>query len=186
MLCDFNTLTFEEYLLLGKYIAFFTSSRVNRDTVPEGLYTYDLREESGDVCQLSEFILINHYGTVISTEPIEELQSERFVSINEETDFQYIYHTVTPETIKYIKKNSAFSNIESFIKWLNMKMKNDSLYEVDDENVKPYLNNLLFQHINLSQIIKKNVCVFLLPWFSTRSRKDEFYSYSIENGIIKL
>ncbi|MBO6231653.1 MAG: hypothetical protein J6O50_13935 [Ruminiclostridium sp.] len=41
--------------------ALFTNSRLDRTTIPEGLYAYDLRDEcDGNINELKEFVLVNH------------------------------------------------------------------------------------------------------------------------------
>ena len=54
--------------------ALFTSLRIDRSTVPDGLYLYELRhadEDWGDPCHLARSIVVNHYGTVLTREPIQ-------------------------------------------------------------------------------------------------------------------
>lgn len=61
---------FEEVTFQG-IPALFTSLRVKGEDIPEGMYRYELREESGEVCQLSTFILVDHFGTLLTTQPIQ-------------------------------------------------------------------------------------------------------------------
>lgn len=52
----------------------FTCSRVDRQTVPKGMYLYEVRHDDfgrGDPCQIGEWIMVNHWGTLISNEPIK-------------------------------------------------------------------------------------------------------------------
>ena len=52
----------------------FTCCRVDRDTVPMGLYVYDVRHDDdcqGIPCQIKEHIMVNHWGTIISTKPLK-------------------------------------------------------------------------------------------------------------------
>lgn len=53
----------------------FTSLRVDRNTLPEGMYAYDLRDADGDselwFSELKEHVLVNHAGTFVTTEKIE-------------------------------------------------------------------------------------------------------------------
>lgn len=70
---DAMTAAFEEVSVFQKP-ALFTPLRIDRGTVPEGLYLYELRhadEDWGDPCQLARGILVNHYGTVLTREPIQ-------------------------------------------------------------------------------------------------------------------
>jgi len=63
--------SFEEIELFGKP-ALFTPVRIDRNTVPKGLYLYEVRyddEAGGDPVQIGRGILVNHYGTIITIEP---------------------------------------------------------------------------------------------------------------------
>lgn len=54
------------------YICLFSNARLDRDTIPEGLHCYDVRDEDGDgnFAQIQPFVMVNHWGTLISKEPI--------------------------------------------------------------------------------------------------------------------
>lgn len=83
------TAAFEEVSVYGKP-ALFTSLRVDRSTVPDGLYLYELRhadEDWGDPCHLARSILVNHYGTVLTREPIQ-LPVEGWLNLNP-SDFYF-------------------------------------------------------------------------------------------------
>lgn len=56
----------------------FTCLRVDRSTVPKGLYMYEVRHDDGqqgDPMQLGKWIMENHFGTLISNRPIRLEQS---------------------------------------------------------------------------------------------------------------
>ena len=64
---------YEEITVCGKP-ALFTSIRIKRDTVPDGLYTYDVRHDDecrGIPCEIAPFVMVNHWGTIIPAEPLE-------------------------------------------------------------------------------------------------------------------
>lgn len=68
-----NETSYERFEILGRE-ALFTDLRIDRKTLPNGLYAYDLRDCddcSGDPCEVKSFVLVNHWGTVIVKEPIE-------------------------------------------------------------------------------------------------------------------
>ena len=68
-----NEADYEKFEVLG-HDALFTSLRIDRKTLPEGLYAYDLRDCddcTGDPCQLKNYVMVNHWGTVVVREPIE-------------------------------------------------------------------------------------------------------------------
>lgn len=58
----------------GKPVA-FTNARIDRDTVPEGLHCYDIRDS--DLCDgtcaevKNGHVWVNHWGTVLTKTPFE-------------------------------------------------------------------------------------------------------------------
>jgi hypothetical protein len=65
----FNAMTehYEEITVCGKP-ALFTSIRIKRDTIPDGLYAYDVRHDDecrGIPCEIAPFVMVNHWGTII-------------------------------------------------------------------------------------------------------------------------
>lgn len=44
----------------------FTNIRIDRNTIPEGMYAYDLREgDNGEFCTIEKNVMVNHGGTII-------------------------------------------------------------------------------------------------------------------------
>jgi len=81
--------TYEEVELFGKTVL-YTPIRIAPNTVPKGLYFYEIRhadDDWGEPVQLGHGILVNHFGTIISREPIE-LGKDGFRDI-EHQDFSY-------------------------------------------------------------------------------------------------
>ena len=65
--------TFEHIELFGKP-ALFTNSRINRATVPEGFYCYDLRGsdyDPGKPIMVENSVVVNHAGTVLTADPVK-------------------------------------------------------------------------------------------------------------------
>ncbi|MCI9071470.1 MAG: hypothetical protein HFH80_01430 [Lachnospiraceae bacterium] len=53
-------------------VVLFTNARLDRDTVPEGLFCYDVRDSDnldGSFAQIAPFVLVNHWGTILCREP---------------------------------------------------------------------------------------------------------------------
>ncbi len=76
---------------IGDKIGLFTDIRIDRSTVPEGAYFYEIRhaDESGwDPVQLGLGIMANFYGTLITKEPIE-MDSHGYADI-EDGEFQLL------------------------------------------------------------------------------------------------
>ena len=70
---DAKQATYQEVTILGKP-ALFTECRIDRATVPEGVYRYELRhgdENWGEPVTLSRSILVNYYGSVLTREPFQ-------------------------------------------------------------------------------------------------------------------
>lgn len=50
----------------------FTNMRLDRDTVPEGLFCYDIRDSDrldGSFAEVKLHVLVNHWGTILCREP---------------------------------------------------------------------------------------------------------------------
>lgn len=61
-----------ELVVLDGNMALFTNLRLDRDTVPDGLYCYDVRESDrldGAAVEVKPFVLVNHWGTLLCKEP---------------------------------------------------------------------------------------------------------------------
>lgn len=51
----------------------FTNLRIKRETVPEGFYAYDVRDDdfcSGEFAEIKPYVMVNHWGTIIGTDKI--------------------------------------------------------------------------------------------------------------------
>ena len=62
--------SFEEVTVLGVPML-FTAMHVDKSTVPKGLYLYEVRHDDegrGEPVQLGNWILVNHWGTLISSQ----------------------------------------------------------------------------------------------------------------------
>ena len=100
---------FEDVTVLG-HPMIFTCLRVDRDTVPEGLYMYEVRhddDQQGDPVQIGNWIMVNHWGTIISNKPIRlepsPNRNNAYRDIDPEEDWNY-EGTVT--TVKeYMEKH---------------------------------------------------------------------------------
>lgn len=63
----------EKYILaeIDSRPVLFTNMRLNRDTVPEGLFCYDVRDSDyldGSMAEVKPFVMVNHWGTILSRE----------------------------------------------------------------------------------------------------------------------
>ena len=85
--------SFELMELFGKTVI-FTNMRIDRSTVPDGLYVYELRDEdcTGEICEIKPFVMVNHWGTIICKEPIE-LDTKWNSKFVDEGDYCYLGDT---------------------------------------------------------------------------------------------
>ncbi len=89
-----NNTDYERFEILGQD-ALFTCLRIDRNTLPNGLYAYDLRGDDyggGNICELRDFISVNHLGTAIVKEPIDG--SSEGIAINED-DYNFLGDEMT-------------------------------------------------------------------------------------------
>ena len=50
----------------------FTNLRVDRGSIPEGLYAYDVGDDcDGCFWKIQRFVLVNHWATIIGKEPVD-------------------------------------------------------------------------------------------------------------------
>lgn len=86
---------FEEVTVMDKPML-FTCLRIDRATVPKGLYMYEVRHDDdmrGDPVQIANWIMVNHWGTLISSEPLKLTPSKTvnnaYLDIDPENDWNY-------------------------------------------------------------------------------------------------
>lgn len=58
----------------------FTNMRLDRDTVPEGLFCYDVRDSDdldGSMAEIKPVVIVNHWGTILCKEafPLDKFGS---------------------------------------------------------------------------------------------------------------
>ena len=94
-----SSIIFEQFEICGKS-ALFTNLRIKRDSLPNGVYAYDCRDEcDGVICQIQEHVLVNHWGTIITKEPLELVNGELEVT---QDDYNYVGGTSSLED--FLKK----------------------------------------------------------------------------------
>ena len=91
----------------------FTCLRVDRNTVPKGLYLYEVRNDD-DQCglpvEIGRWVMVNHWGTLLSATPVElepnKYNNNAYQSIDPEKDWNYTGEpwTVREYMDKYLPK----------------------------------------------------------------------------------
>jgi hypothetical protein len=78
-----------EYIELFGKPGLFTNSRIDRDTVPEGWYAYDLRGsdyDPGEPVTVESHVVVNHAGTILTHDPVT-IPKEGFKRLRGRLDF---------------------------------------------------------------------------------------------------
>ena len=104
---DAMTEDFEEIMVFNKP-ALFTNIRIDKATVPKGLYMYEVRhnDDWSDPVQIGKSIVVNHFGTILTRELIKLSQSG-LLNIDPDRDWNFAYgdcHTVNEFLDKYPPK----------------------------------------------------------------------------------
>ena len=71
-----------ELVMLDEFPVLFTNGRLDRKSIPEGLFCYDIRHDDecqGIACEVKPFVLVNHWGTILSKSeiPLENVAAPR-------------------------------------------------------------------------------------------------------------
>ena len=110
---NFNDDSYMGIEIFGKQ-ALFTNMRIDRDTVPKELYAYDCRDDdsTGEICEIAEYVLANHWGTIFFLEPIENFVPKENLSehIKTKKPIAYVYRD---DTVVYTPYSI---DIQEFIK----------------------------------------------------------------------
>ena len=117
---DAKKVTYQEVTILNRP-ALFTERRLDKSTVPEGLYRYELRhgdEDWGDPVSLSRNIIVNYCGAVLTREPFQ-LPTEGWIPLESDSlsfrdggcrtlaDFQRRYPVSKKDVIDFYSVNDS-------------------------------------------------------------------------------
>ena len=95
---------YTEIRLFGKP-ALFNDLRLDQNTVPKGLYLYEVRydDETWEPVQIAKGILANHLGSILTCERLK-IPPNGYLDLETKTDWKYINggcHTVQEFLEKY-------------------------------------------------------------------------------------
>lgn len=101
---DAMTEDFEEITVFNKP-ALFTNIRIDKATVPKGLYMYEVRhnDDWSDPVQIGKSIVVNHFGTILTRDPIK-LPPSGLLDIDPDRDWNFAdgdFRTVNEFLDKY-------------------------------------------------------------------------------------
>ena len=81
-----NELKYERVRIFGK-IGFFTNERIQNDSVPEGVFQYEVRHDDlcqGIPCEVAKGILVNFWGTLLTLTELSEVEQNGYQDINDD------------------------------------------------------------------------------------------------------
>ena len=96
---DYIEINYEKYDLVELFgkPALFTGERLSRAKIPEGLYVCHVRgddETTGGFAELAPRVLVNHFGSIVTKEPID-FGKEGYISFTEETEPNFTGQSIT-------------------------------------------------------------------------------------------
>ena len=75
--------------------ALFSNGRFDRDSLPEGLFCYDIRDDSyGNAARLEPSVVVNHFGSIVTRQPIE-FPAEGYIDLIENDDWTFEGYEMT-------------------------------------------------------------------------------------------
>lgn len=90
------SVTWEKVEVLGK-MGLFTDSRIDRNTIPDDWYFYEVRHADNDWCEPVEVALgvfVNFWGTLITKEPLplepSTVTDNAYLEIDADKDWKYL------------------------------------------------------------------------------------------------
>ena len=126
-----NNETFEE-VDIGDIPAIFTSLRLDRDKLPEGVFAYDIRHADDDGMEaagIAKYVMVNHMGTIITKVPLE--LDEHGSMILEDYDFYFVSDSNSITLDQFIKGEKPLPKtidvvvVQPFCQPTKQKIKND-------------------------------------------------------------
>lgn len=120
-------------------MALFTEVRVDKDTIPDGMYCYDLRhgDDDGMPCTIEQNVTVNYFGAVIVSVPFD-FGNEDYVPVSYD-DFGFTGEHLTVS--EYAEKMERFQSEGIFeyngfhyvpIRSFNQEEKDMSLKEISN------------------------------------------------------
>ena len=93
---DAKETCWEKVEVLGREVL-FTCLRVDRNTVPEGWYMYEVRHDDecqGEPVEIALWVMVNHWGTLLVKEPFDleksQFANNAYLCIDPEEDWNYL------------------------------------------------------------------------------------------------
>lgn len=105
--------TFDIVRIGGSKDVLFTFNRIDPTTIPDGLYVYDIRhaDDLGDPVSIEAPVLVNRYGSVITTKPIQCIEDDPDHGYVDIADLSFEHITDYDATLVSIKELYPFHDL---------------------------------------------------------------------------
>ena len=82
--------------------AAYLDLRIDRSTLPEGIHAYDVREGDDYLGSVEDGVLVNHSGTMFTTEPLKMLHPDDavYIYLDDDNEPWYSLDAVGKVTLK--------------------------------------------------------------------------------------
>lgn len=106
--------TFEIVRIGGSKDVLFTFNRIDPKTIPDGLYVYDIRHDDdslGEPVTIEARVLVNRYGSVITTKPIQCIEDDPDYGYVDIADLSFEHISDYDATLVSIKELYPFHDL---------------------------------------------------------------------------
>ncbi|MBO4384290.1 MAG: hypothetical protein J5854_02560 [Clostridia bacterium] len=111
---DAMTERFEEITIFDEP-ALFTCLRIDPETIPVGVYKYEIRHDDecqGIACELARRIIVNHWGSVLTLRPFDLGEEGRIYMDGDEINYGVDSCVTLPEFMKRYSKDAPLPSHE--------------------------------------------------------------------------
>lgn len=115
-----ENIRYELVMLLGKPML-FTSDRVKKEDVPEGLIRYEIRhDDTGVPCEIKDSVFADYYGAVLAKEAISPRERDGVIQTTRDgIDFAYddlLYIDIGYNIDQYLDQYDALHSLQKAVK----------------------------------------------------------------------
>lgn len=181
---------------LNGILAMFTISRIERDSLPEGIYAYDIRE-SDDGNQLSTIepsVCVNHGGTILTFQEIP-MPSKGYVDIeecnfgpDESLSFEELREEFQKPSLGILPQGaSLFKELEnavckSYDNELCPDCEGPLIYEIDDAPVGKGLSNSIDVRFVITTVLRTRMTSLpAISLYKPTNRSAKMYVISLRS-----
>ena len=126
----------EQYALIEIFgrKALFTDDRIDRDSLPDGLFCYDIRHgDEGDACSLEATVYVNHYATVLCMTDFGLQTPYSYIPIDYDTEPNFLSEdaTIDEYIADWVESNEPLPEV-MFPPVQSLRESQETEYEQDD------------------------------------------------------